>query len=124
MAHFAKVIDNRVVQVIVAEPEVISSGVLGDPARYIQTSYNTCRGVHFDPETSLPSNTQEKALRANFASVGYIYDDLADVFYEPSPFPSWTLNTDGYYWEPPVPHPTDGNMYVWNEQNQSWDQVV
>ena len=121
MAHFAKVIDNKVVQVIVASPEIISSGVLGDPERYIQTSYNTRRGVHYDPETGLPSGTQEKALRANFASVGYIYDDIDDVFYEPSPFPSWSLNKDGYYWEPPIPYPSDGNLYVWNEDDYQTD---
>lgn len=123
MAHFAKVISNRVVQVIVADPDVIASGVLGDPERYIQTSYNTIEGVHIDPETGKPSADQSKALRANFAAVGYMYDEDADVFHEPQPYPSWTLNTNGYFYEAPIAYPTDGGDYEWNETNQTWDAI-
>lgn len=114
MAHFAKVINGVVHQVIVAEPEVIQAGTLGDPDRWVQTSYNTYRGKH-------PNDTP---LRYNFAGVGYIYDVDADAFYPPQPFESWTLNTDGYYWEPPVPHPNDDKIYKWDEEKKTWTEVV
>jgi hypothetical protein len=124
MPHYAKVINNRVVQVIVAETSDISSGMFGDPDRYIQTSYNTINGVHINPDTGSASEDQGQALRANFASIGYTYDDISDVFYAPAPFPSWVLNTEIYNWEAPTAHPTDDKMYDWNEDTLTWNETV
>jgi hypothetical protein len=65
-------------------------------------------------------------LRANYAGIGYtldnsvVIDGVVGVFYAPQPYPSWILNTSTYLWEAPVPYPTDGNEYVWNEATQSW----
>ena len=91
MSHFAKVINNRVVQVIVAEQDVIDSGIFGDPGFFIQTSYNTRHGVHYDPNTGQPDGGV--ALRGNYAGIGYVYDAVNDVFYPTKPYPSWVLNT-------------------------------
>lgn len=111
MAHFAKVLNGVVTQVIVAEPEFFQSFVDSSPGEWIQTSYNTRGGVHLNGGTP---------LRKNYAGVGYTYDSSLDAFYEPQPFPSWTLNQDTCLWEPPVPYPTDGLSYVWSEDTSGW----
>jgi len=125
MAHFARLnAENKVVQIIVAEPEFIESGTLGDPEQWVQYSYNTRGGVHYDPETGEPSTDQSKALRYNAASITGNYDPEVDAFYHNSPYPSWTLNTANYEWEAPVAHPDDGKSYDWDEETQSWDEVT
>jgi hypothetical protein len=121
MAHFAKVVNGKVDQVIVAEPDFFDSFVDSSPGEWIQTSYNTRGGVHYDPETNEPDGGEQ--LRYNFAGVGYNYDAQADAFYPPQPYASWILDTDTYLWNPPVAMPDDGNMYVWNEETTNWDQV-
>lgn len=121
MAHFAKVENGIVVQVIVAEQNVIDSGVFGHG--WVQTSYNTRGGVHYDPSTGEPSADQSKALRKNYAGVGYAYDSVNDLFIPPQPYPSWTLDEDTCFWNPPVAMPTDGKMYSWNEESLSWSEV-
>jgi len=61
-------------------------------------------------------------LRKNFPGKGFHYDFVADAFYGPKPFDSWTLNTTTYKWECPVDEPDDfnGMNYDWNEDGQSW----
>ena len=121
MAHFAKVCDGKVVQVIVAEPEFFDTFVDSSPGEWIQTSYNTRGGVHYGQDGNPDGGV---ALRGNYAGIGFTYDRTNDVFYAPSPFPSWTLNTNTWSWDPPVPMPTEeGKMYRWNEATQTWDVV-
>ena len=112
MAHFAKVENGLVVQVIVAEQDFISTGALGDPANWLQTSYNTHANQH--PE--------DRPLRGNYAGVGYTYDAQHDVFYPPKPYPSWSLDQDTWTWKAPIPYPTDDKQYSWNETNGTWDE--
>jgi len=121
MAHFAKVVDGTVTQVIVAEPEFFETFVDSSPGQWIQTSYNTRGGVHYNPETNEPDDGTP--LRYNYAGVGFSYDATADAFYPPQPFASWTLNTDTYLWEAPVAYPDDGNMYRWDEDTTNWVAV-
>ena len=123
MAHFAKVNNGIVEQVIVAEPEFFQTFVDSSPGTWIQTSYNTLGGVHYDPETRQPSADQSKALRKNYAGIGFTYDAQRDAFIEPKPFESWTLNEATCLWEPPVARPDDGQLYNWNETEQRWDLV-
>lgn len=111
MSHFAQVIDGIVQQVIVAEQDFIDSGFAGDPAQWIQTSYNTRGNRHF--YGGIP-------LRGNYAGPGFIYDKENDVFYEPRPFDSWTLNTSTWTWDPPVPIPDNTKRYYWDEATLSW----
>ena len=120
MAHFAKVLEGRVVQVIVAEPEFFETFIDSSPGNWIQTSYNTFGGVHYDPVTKKPSNDQTKALRKNYAGVGFHYDATADAFYAPQPFNSWALNQDSFIWEAPIAYPDDGNDYHWDEETKNW----
>ena len=89
-----------------------------------RTSYNTRGGVHYDPETNEPSADQSKAFRKNYAGIGYTYDESRDAFIPPQPYPSWTLNEESCLWESPVAYPTDGEMYTWNEETQTWDLVA
>lgn len=121
MAHFAKVVDGIVDQVIVAEPEFFNNFVDSSPGQWIQTSYNTYGGVHYDPETRQPSADQSKALRKNYAGRGYSYDAGRDAFIPPKPFESWTLNETTCIWDAPVAMPDDGQRYTWNETEQRWD---
>ena len=114
MAHFAKVIDGIVTEVLVAERDVIDTGLFGDPALFVQTSYNTHGGQHPDG----------RPLRKNYAGVGFIYDAERDAFIPPQPLPSWVLNEDTCLWGAPVPYPTDGKPYAWDEASISWVEVV
>jgi hypothetical protein len=111
MSHFAKVENGIVTQVIVAEQDVIDSGLFG--TGWVQTSYNTYGNQH--PEG--------RPLRGNYAGVGYTYDSVNDVFYTPQPYPSWTLNTTSWTWDSPVPYPTNGEHYVWDEANLTWSKA-
>ena len=120
MAHFAKVVDGIVERVIVAEPEFFNNFVDSSPGTWIQTSYNTKGGVHYDPETVEPSADQSKALRKNYAGKGYSYDVARDAFIPPKVFESWTLNETSCLWEPPVALPNEGGPYRWNETEQRW----
>lgn len=123
MAHFAKVNNGIVEQVIVAEPEFFDTFVDSSPGQWIQTSYNTRGGVHYNPETGEPSADQSKALRKNYAGIGYNYDAQRDAFMPPKPYASWVLNEQTCLWDAPVAMPNDGGNYAWNESTQAWDAV-
>lgn len=122
MSHFAKVENNIVVSVIVAEQDFIDSGLVGDPSSWIQTSYNTRGNVHYSPDSGLPDGGV--ALRGNYAIIGGVYDPVNDVFYEQQPYPSWVLNTQTWMWEAPVPLPDTDNVYRWDENTLSWVLVI
>jgi hypothetical protein len=123
MSHFAKVENGIVTSVIVAEQEFINSGVVGDPSLWIQTSYNTRGGIHYQPNSNIPSEDQSKSLRKNYAGIGFQYDQQRNAFIPPKPieFPSFILNEQTCLWEAPIPYPNDGKLYNWNEQNQTWE---
>jgi hypothetical protein len=59
-------------------------------------------------------------IRKNYAGIGMIYDPVRDAFYAPQPFESWVLNEETCQWETPIPYPTDGNQYLWDEPSKSW----
>lgn len=114
MAHFAKVRDGLVVQVIVAEPEFFETFVDSSPGEWIQTSYNTHGGQHTLGGTP---------LRKNYAGIGFTYDRVRDAFIPPKPFASWLLNEDTCLWDAPVAYPTDGKDYSWNEETTNWVEI-
>lgn len=117
MAHFAKVENNIVTDVIVIDQETLNLGYWGDPTSWIQTSYNTYGNVHYGPDGKPDGGV---ALRKNYAGLGYTYDPVLDAFIPPQPYPSWLLNTETGLWEPPVPLPDDGKPYIWDEATKSW----
>jgi hypothetical protein len=97
MAHFAEIDENNIViRVLVTDNEAENEGYdfLVDTfgGRWIKTSYNTSRGTHI---------LGGEPLRANFASIGYTYDEEKDVFIpqKPDEEQEWVLNEDGYFWE-------------------------
>ena len=124
MAHYAKVVDGIVTQVIVAEAEFFDTFVDIEPGKWVQTSYNTRGGVHYEPNSNTPSNDQSKALRKNYAGIGWMYDFEKDAFYEQQPYPSWTLNESTCMWEAPSAKPNDGKEYYWDENSKSWKENV
>ena len=121
MAHYAKIEHGLVVQVIVAEEDFILTGAVGDPANWVQTSYNTRGGVHYGQDGQ-PSGREQ--LRKNYAGVGYTYDATRDAFIPPQPYPSWTMSEETCLWSAPTPMPTDGKIYKWDEPTLSWVEFV
>jgi hypothetical protein len=125
MGNFAKVNNGIVEQVIAAEPEFFNTFVDSSPGEWIQTSYNTRGGVYYQPNSFIPSEDQSKALRKNYAGVGYSYDKQKDAFIPPKPFNSWVLNETTCLWNAPVAMPTteleNNQYYFWNESNINWE---
>ena len=127
MASFAKIDSNgKVIQVVSVANQVLydSNGVeqeeigiqflknlFNEPdAIWKQTSYNTMNGIH---------NLGGTPFRKNYAGIGYTYDSQRDAFIPEKPYNSWVLNENTCNWDSPVAYPTDGNMYIWNEENQN-----
>jgi hypothetical protein len=115
MGHFAKVVDGKVTQVIVAEKEFFDTFVDTSPGTWLRTSYNTQGGVHSQGGTP---------LRKNYAGIGYSYDAQRDAFIPPQPYASWLLNEDTCLWDAPTPMPQDGKPYRWDEPTTSWVEIV
>jgi hypothetical protein len=111
MAHYAFLNDDNIVtEVIVGieETEIID-GL--DPETY----YGNFRG-QVCKRTSYNGN-----IRKNYAGIGYLYDAERDAFITPKPFDSWVLVEETCQWQPPVPYPTDGFTYLWNESQKDWE---
>jgi hypothetical protein len=110
MAHYAKVNNGIVEQVIIAEAEFFNTFVDTSPGQWLQTSYNTYGGIHTLGGTP---------LRKNYAGIGYTYDSQRDAFIPPKPFASWLLDEDTCLWQAPTPMPTEG-VWRWDEANLNW----
>jgi hypothetical protein len=136
MAHYAFIDTNNVVtQVIVGrdEDDLVEgveswedyyAEVIGQ--RCLRTSYNTEAGVYYTTDEDynrFPAQDQTKALRGNYAGIGYTYDEALDAFIPPQPFPSWSLNDETFIWDSPVPYPSDGKLYRWDESAGAWVEV-
>jgi len=122
MAHFAKLGKGNIVEkVLVVSNDVATTeqdgvnfinNLYGTNDVWKQTSYNTYGGVHHLGGTP---------FRKNFAGVGFTYDQTRDAFISPKDYPSWVFNENTCMWEAPVAYPTDGQRYIWDETNQTWD---
>ena len=121
MAHYAFLDDNNIVtEVIVGKNEgeenidweVWYGNFRNQTCK--RTSYNTYGNAHSDSGTP---------FRGNYAGIGYTYDETNDVFIPPTPFDRWVLNESTWLWDSPVTYPSDGKMYIWNEETNSWDEV-
>jgi hypothetical protein len=124
MAHFAKVNNGIVERVIVAEQEFIDSYVDETPGEWIQTSYNTRGGIYYTPHTYIPDEDQSKALRKNYAGIGFTYDAERDAFIPPKPFPSWVLDEFSCLWKSPIDYPDETNNWKWNEDLVEWENIA
>ena len=119
MAHFAKLDENNIVTFVTVGRDEDDGKELELSERtgetYKQTSYNTIGGVHLNGGTP---------FRKNYASIGSYYDSVRDAFYKPQPFPSWTLDEQTCFWNPPIEMPNDNlNPYVWDETIKNWIAV-
>jgi len=118
MAHFAQLDENNIVQQVIVianedcgggdfpsseEPGQEFIAALGLPGTWKQTSYNN-------------------NFRKRYAGIGYSYDEVNDVFISLSPFVSWVLNSD-FDWEAPIPMPTEGGPWRWNEELGDWEEL-
>jgi len=131
MAHYAVLDENNIVtQVFVGRDEDDLAPGVDDWETYYapegytvkRTSYNTRGGVHYtDGE---PSADQSKALRFNYAGVGFTYDADRDAFIPPKPFESWVLDEATCLWVAPIDYPADGGEYTWDEETGDWLEVV
>ena len=125
MAHFARIKNNIVDFVLVGrdKDENNEDSLAHDGYTYKRTSYNTRGGIHYQSDNNTPSIDQSKSFRKNYAGIGYYYDPIRDAFIPPKPFPSWILNEDSCLWDSPVPYPSDGKMYEWNEDILNWQEI-
>lgn len=125
MAHYAFLDENNIVtEVIVGRDEDdLAEGVTSWEDYYgsfrgqrcLRTSYNTAGNVHTD---------DGEPFRGNYAGIGFEYRDNLDSFIAPRPFESWVLDEDTCLWEAPVPYPTDGAQYFWDEEAGNWSEVT
>ena len=122
MAHFAKLSDGVVTDIVVINnSELMVNGVESE-----------AKGVEFltsifGADTTWVQTSYNGSFRKNYASIGFTYDSTRDAFIAQKPFPSWSLNETTCKWEAPVPCPTDGNGYFWEEEIQSWltiEQII
>jgi len=126
MSHFAKLDENNIVTFVTVgrqEDDGLEAELTartGDV--YKQTSYNTRGGVHYTD--GVPSEDQSKALRFNYAGIGFTYDEGRDAFIPPKPFESWVLDGGTCLWEAPVAYPEDGATYLWDEESGAWIEVT
>jgi len=133
MTHFAKLDENNIVTFVTVgrqEDDGLEAELTartGDV--YKQTSYNTRGGVHYtngidENGNRIPSEDQSKALRKNYAGIGFTYDEDRDAFIPPKPYDSWVLDEDTCLWVAPIPYPEDGANYTWNEELFVWELVA
>jgi len=113
MGHYAKIEQEMVVEVVVADEDWVAK----QEGEWLQTSYNTRGGVHYGPDGQPDGGV---ALRKNYAGAGMFYDRTRDAFIYKKPYQSWILNEDSCLWQAPVPYPDDGKNYRWDDVAQQW----
>ena len=130
MAHFAKIdAQNIVTEVLVIDQAEINTGIWGEPASFIRTSYNTRGGIYYTPNTNDPDPDQSKAFRKNYAGIGYIWipnGPTGEGFAPPKPYDSWVMDPSSYLWQAPVPYPppeSPPKCYIWEESVINWVEV-
>lgn len=114
MAHFAELDSNNVVLRVVVVANADTASADGTEKEYIGAAF--CEKLFGGNWKQTSFNG---SIRKNYAGIGYTYDAQRDAFIAPQPYPSWVLN-DACRWEAPIPMPTDGKVYGWDENSQSW----
>jgi hypothetical protein len=115
MAHFAQLDENNMVLqlIVVHNNELLDNGVESE-----------AKGIAFCqslfPNTRWAQTSYNANFRKNYAGIGFVYDADLDGFIPPKPYPSWVLSAENCNWQPPVPYPSDGNPYYWDEASLAW----
>ncbi len=104
MAHYAKIVDGKVINVITAETSFFNTFYDDTPGQWIETK-------------------EDGSIRKNYAGIGFSYDSEKNAFIPPQPYPSWKLNESTCRWEAPTTYPDDGKVYLWNETSKAWDKM-
>ena len=119
MAHFAELNDNNVVLQVIF---VHNNELLDDEGQE-----NEAKGIEFCNSlfghTNWVQTSYNSNMRKQFAGAGFTYDDVNDVFVAPQPYPSWSLD-ENHDWQAPISMPEDDNLYTWNEETQTWDEII
>jgi hypothetical protein len=131
MAHYAIINENNIVinlHVGRNENEIAldSNGNPIDWEIYYgakRTSYNSRVVIHDQSDGITPSNDQSKSFRKNFGQIGHYYDEDRDAFIPPKRFPSFIFNEFSCTFEPPIPRPNDGMLYIWDEEVINWKLI-
>ena len=125
MAHFAQIdYENKVIRVsVVANEDILDDD--GNESEEVGIEY--LKSIH-GPHTMWIKTSYNNNFRCRYAGIGMVYNNQYDVFLAPQPYPSWTLNTETYEWDSPVPEPElteeqkeSGSYYEWNEETQEWE---
>lgn len=115
MAHFAELDSNNIVLRVVVVDNKDTADANGVEKEHIGLAFL---------ERVLGGNWKQTSyharFRKNYAGVGHRYDAVLDAFVPPQPYGSWTLDSASAQWQPPVPRPTDGQNYQWDETTQQW----
>jgi hypothetical protein len=112
MAHYAFLDENNIVtEVIVGIDETEKIEGLNPETWYGNFRNQICKRTSYNGK-----------IRKNFAGIGFTYDPENDWFYSPSPYPSWTLDSNAQ-WVAPIAKPTDGKLYVWDEEEGQWNEL-
>lgn len=118
MAHFAQIINNQVIQVIVVDNlQLLDTNNIEQE----QLGIDFCKSL-FGPNSEWVQTSYNCNFRYNFAAIGYTWDPINQAFYAPQPFASWSLD-ENFQWQAPVEYPTDGNDYFWDEILQEWVSI-
>ena len=113
MAHYAYIDqNNKVVTIIVGKDETELIDGMDTETYYAQGTPYTVKRTSYNGK-----------IRKQYAGIGFMYDPVADVFIAPQPYPSWSLD-ENHDWQPPIPYPNDGLIYIWNENDQDWVAYV
>ena len=117
MAHFAQLdAQNKVTEVIVVANSVICNPETGSEEE--QLGIDFCKSL-YGASTKWRQTSYSGSFRKQYAGVNFFYDETADVFIAPQPYPSWTLDTQSFDWVPPTPKP-DYELCYWDEGTLSW----
>ena len=114
MAHYAFLDDNNIVtEVIVGIDETELIEGKDTESWYAEFRGQVCKRTSYSG-----------SYRKNYAGIGFKFDEDLDAFIPPKPFESWVLNENTARWESPVPYPTDGLIYLWNEESLDWEAMI
>jgi hypothetical protein len=117
MAHFAKIENNIVQDVIVVSNDVCGSEFPASEPVGQEFIANVLKLDGAWKQTSYNHN-----FRKHYGAPGFTYNQEVDIFIPPAPFPSWHLDEE-YNWRAPTPMPSDASStirYYWDEANQVW----
>lgn len=122
MACFAQLDENNIVINVTA---VDDKDILDSDGNFQESLGIVLCQMLMGENTKWVQTSETGSFRKNYAKIGEVYDAERDAFMDANPpFPSWVLNETTCKWEPPVPYPTDGRLYQWDETNKTWKDTT